>query len=176
MTFAPEVRPVWLLDVDGVLNAARPGWDEVPGQGKAFVDGTCYRLRWAPPLTRRITALHHSGAVEIRWATTWVDHITQVERLLRLPKLPTAFIGLDPDEVDPTELKVCAALDVVELERRPLIWTDDDAIPGTGPLLDRLQAAGVPVLLLAPGSRIGLQPEDLDVIDDFLTELTAMAS
>ena len=176
VTFAPEVRPVWLLDVDGVLNAARPGWGESPGQGKAFVGGTCYRLRWAPPLTRRIAALHHGGAVEIRWATTWVDHITQVERLLRLPQLPTAFLGLDPDEIDPSEVKVRAALDVVERERRPLIWTDDDAIPGDGPLLDRLQAAGVPVLLLDPGSRTGLQPDDLIVIEDFLAELTAMAS
>jgi hypothetical protein len=173
----PDPRPVWLLDVDGVLNAARPGWDEDHEQGQAFVHGTCYRLRWAPPLARRIAALHHSGGVEVRWATTWVDHIQQVERLLRLPRLATAFDGLDVVDAEAAvERKVEAALRVVEVERRPLIWTDDDAIPRTGPILDRLDDAGVPFLLVAPGSRHGLQPEDLTAIDDFLAELTELAS
>lgn len=178
---ASPARPVWLLDVDGVLNAARPGWDEAFDQGQAFVDGASYRLRWAPPLTRRIGALALSGAVELRWATTWVDHIMQVERLLRLPQIDPAFHGLtDHHDVDQTaELKLRAALDVVEVERRPLIWTDDDAIPVHGPELERLLGAGPPVLLLAPGSGHGLQPEDLTAIDDFLVELdelTEMAS
>jgi hypothetical protein len=176
VNFAPEPRPVWLLDVDGVLNAARPGWDETPAQGQAFVDGVRYRLRWAPGLTRRIKALHRSGTVEVRWATTWVDHIAQVERLLRMPQLQTAFTGLAEDGVDPADLKVRAALNVVEIERRPLIWTDDDAIPGHGPLRERLQAAGVPILLMSPGSGHGLQPDDLAAIDDFVSDLTDLAS
>jgi len=177
VTFTPDSRPVWLLDVDGVLNAARPGWGEDPGQGQAYVDGVAYLLRWAPGLARRVTALHTAGAVDVRWATTWVDHIRQVERLLQLPALSTAFRGLSgAGPVDPAELKLKAALDVVELEQRPLIWTDDDAIPGMGPLLERIHDAGVPVLLLAPHTRHGLQPEDLDQIDDFLAELTALAS
>jgi hypothetical protein len=176
VTYASEQRPVWLLDVDGVLNAARPGWGEDPDQGDAFVDGACYSLRWAPALTRWIGALTLSGAVEIRWATTWVDHIVQIERLLRLPRLETAFHGLQGEDDDPLARKVKAALDVVEVERRPLIWTDDDAIPEHGELLDRLLDGGVPVLLLSPGSRQGLQPDDLTAIDDFLAELTEMAS
>lgn len=168
---------MWLLDVDGVLNAARPGWDEPPGQGQAYVDGVAYLLRWSPALVRRIAAIHHGSGVEVRWATTWVDHILQVERLLRLPALATAFRGLGPTEaVDHVELKVQAALRVVEVEQRPLIWTDDDAIPALGEYRDRIMAAGVPVLLLEPHTRHGLQPEDLNQIDDFLSELTALAS
>ena len=177
MTFPPDCRPVWLLDVDGVLNAARPGWDEDPSQGQAYVDGVEYLLRWAPGLARRVTALSTTGTVEVRWATTWVDHILQVERLLRLPSLSTAFRGLSSDApVDPAALKLQAALNVVEVEQRPLIWTDDDAIPGMGPLLERIHDAGVPVLLLAPHTRHGLQPDDLDQIDDFVAQLTALAS
>lgn len=181
MTFPHDPRPVWLLDVDGVLNAARPGWDEPAGEGRAYVDGVAYLLRWAPALARRIEALHHTGGVEVRWATTWVDHILQVEHLLRLPALQTAFrvrelLEVDGD-VDPAALKLQAALHVVEVERRPLIWTDDDAIPLVGePERARIDAAGVPVLLRAPHPHEGLQPADLDAIDDFLAELTALAS
>lgn len=173
---AADPRPVWLLDVDGVLNATRPGWGEAPDQGEAFVNGACYSLRWAPALTRRIGALVVSGAVEVRWATTWVDHIMQVERLLRLPRIDTAFRGVTTDEDEAVERKLQAALDVVETERRPLIWTDDDAIPDSGEVLNRLLDGGVPVLLLSPSTGHGLQPDDLDAIDDFLAELTRKAS
>lgn len=176
VTFASDLGPVWLLDVDGVLNASRPGWGEVPDRGDAFVDGSRYSLRWAPSLTRRISAMALGGAVEVRWATTWVDHITQIERLLRLPKIETAFQGLNAPVDEAVARKVRAALDVVEVERRPLIWTDDDAIPDHGELLDRLLNGGVPVLLLSPGSRHGLQPEDLAAIDDFVAQFTEMAS
>lgn len=177
MTFAPDPRPVWLLDVDGVLNAAMPGWGETPDQGQAFVHGNRYLLRWAPTLARRIAALHHSGGVEVRWATTWVDHIAQVEQLLHLPPLTTAFGGVDVVDAEASVArKVAAALHVVEVEQRPLIWTDDDAIPDDGPALARIDAAGLPALLVAPSSRYGLQPEDLDAIDDFLAELTELAS
>ncbi len=169
---------MWLLDVDGVLNAARPGWGEAADQGPAFVGGIAYTLRWAPPLIQRIGSVLRSGAVEGRWATTWVDNIMQVERLLRLPPMQTAFRDLEcPEDARRTsELKLCAAFNVVEHERRPLIWTDDDAIPLGGPDRERLLAAGVPVLLLAPGSAHGLQPEDLADIDDFLATITEMAS
>lgn len=173
----PDRRPVWLLDVDGVLNAARPGWGDEVQQGQAFVDGAGYRLRWAPQLVRRITGLVYGGAVEVRWATTWVDHIVQVERLFRLPPLATAFQDLDPyDDPEHTcRVKLEAALAVVEGEGRPLIWTDDDAIPRSGPQRRRLREAGVPVLLLSPSSRHGLQPEDLEEIDDFVARFSLLA-
>lgn len=177
VTFTRDRRPVWLLDVDGVLNASRPGWAEPHVQGEAYVDGVTYLLRWAPELARRIDGIVGGGAVEVRWATTWVDHILQVERLLRLPSMRTAFrVGSDAD-LDPAELKLQAALHVVEVERRPLIWTDDDAIPGVEDILHRrIKDAGVPVLLLEPHTANGLQPEDVDEIDRFLARFTALAS
>jgi hypothetical protein len=60
-------RPVWLLDVDGVLNAARPGWGEAPRSGTAYSAGQPFSLRWAPALVARIRELHGRGVVEIRW-------------------------------------------------------------------------------------------------------------
>lgn len=165
----PADRPVWLLDVDGVVNARHPAWDQPYAQGHAFVDGVTYRLQWAPALTRYIKAVHKRRAAEVRWATTWVDHVHQVERLLRLPAFHTAFRGLGTSPaVSAPERKIDAALHVVEVERRPLIWTDDDAIPPAGEVRRRLEEAGVPVLLLAPDPFEGLTPRHLDVIDAFL--------
>jgi len=161
---------VWLLDVDGVLNAADPGWDGEPRQGRAVAYGVSYRVRWAPDLVGRIRQVHRSGTVEIRWATTWVDEIGEIERLLGLPRFPLAFSGLGTaPAVAAPGVKWRAALDVVEVERRPLVWTDD-AIPSLGRQLRRLGAGGLPVMLVAPDPFTGLQPEHLDAIEAFLRD------
>ncbi|MDQ1288640.1 MAG: hypothetical protein QG622_2206 [Actinomycetota bacterium] len=168
-TEIPANRPVWLLDVDGVVNARHPAWDQPYAQGHAFVDGVTYRLQWAPALTRFIKSVHKRRAAEVRWATTWVDHVHQVERLLRLPAFHTAFRGLGTSPaVGAPERKLEAALHVVEVERRPLIWTDDDAIPMAGEDRRRLEDAGVPMLLLAPDPFEGLTPAHLEAIEAFL--------
>ncbi|HET9653981.1 MAG TPA: hypothetical protein VFP72_01420 [Kineosporiaceae bacterium] len=70
--------------------------------------------------------------------------------------------------MSPTGAKYAAALHVVQTERRPLIWTDDEVIPDDGSTAVRcLQAAGQPVLLIRPRSNRGLQPEHLDRIQAF---------
>ena len=121
----------------------------------------------------RIREVSRRG-VEVRWATTWVDHIVQVERLMSLPKAPTAFTRIDvADPLAGVARKLQAALHVVERERRPLIWTDDDAVPLGGPERDRLESAGVPVLLVRPLFRHGLQPADLAAIEQFLDAVMA---
>jgi hypothetical protein len=174
---APADVPVWLLDVDGVVNARRPAWDQPFAQGNAFVDGVAYRLQWAPALTKYIKSVHRRQAAEIRWATTWVDHVNQVERLLRLPAFRTAFRGLGAaPSVGAPDRKVAAALTVVEIERRPLIWTDDDAIPIAGTQRRRLEEAGVPVLLLSPDPYEGLTPTHLERIDAFLAATVGHAA
>lgn len=158
--------PVWLLDVDGVINANRPGWSAPPNQGYAAASGTTWKMRWAPGLTAAIRTLALSGDVEIRWATSWVLYTDQLERLFRLPPLPVAFA--DDNDGYVTELKVAAALRVVEEEKRPLIWTDDDAIPHSGPERSRLESGEHPVLLLDPDWNRGLQPTHIDIIREFI--------
>jgi hypothetical protein len=161
--------PVWLLDVDGVLNASRPGWGGPPHQGNAQHGAQAFRMRWAPALIVAVSRLHHDRRVEIRWATTWVDEIAGIENLMRLPVFPVAFSGLpDSPQTKTPGLKIEAALKVVEDERRPLIWTDDDAIPISGEQRDRLDRSTAPTLLIAPDPHRGLQPTDLDAIKAFL--------
>lgn len=153
--------PVWLLDVDGVLNANRAGWGGPPTSRSIMAFDNSWRMRFAPALMAAIRDL--STVVEVRWATTWAGHIPDLSRVFALPEFAPAFAMPDgrPTQELIAPLKLTAALDVVESGRR-LIWTDDDAIPEAGPDRGRLDAAGA--LLIAPKPSRGLRPEHLDAI------------
>jgi hypothetical protein len=178
---APDT-PVWLLDVDGPINCTRPGWRAVPRRSSVrVVDGRELRLCWAPALIDRIRQIHAGGQVEIRWATSWIAPgvlrpvaVRELESLLRLPALPLAWPAptaeLPPGDV--LAAKVAAALAVVESGRR-LVWTDDDAIPATGPDRAVLDAAGA--LLIVPSPRRGLLSEHLDTIGGYVLDDRAAA-
>lgn len=159
--------PVWLLDVDGVINASRPGWGAAPHTAMIQAHGTLWKFRWAPALVDFIRETAVSGAAEVRWSTTWLPWARDVERAFRLPELSDGF---EPALVfgAAREAKLAAALAVIEIEKRPLIWTDDDAIPAFGPFREVLEGSGIPALLLAPKANRGLQPEHLDQIRAFL--------
>lgn len=157
--------PVWLLDVDGVVNVPRPGWGGAPRSGTAYADGYGYQMRWAPALVDRIRHLHSSGLVEVRWCTTWCAYADQLERLWQLPRLGRAFT--DPlNGRKAVEAKQAAARQVVSDGRR-LVWTDDSAVPLPGMRLHDELTAGGGVLLIRPSSRYGLRPGDLDAIEVF---------
>lgn len=163
------MTPIWLLDVDGVLNASRAGWSGPPRTGRAVADGHSYTIRWAPELVARITAVHEAGLVEVRWATTWVPWVDALAGLLGLPDFPTAWDPASGDvrHDDPSDVlyaKQDAAMSVVADGRR-LVWTDDDAIPFAGPVRDALDAAGA--LLIEPGPRGGLRSMHMDAIEAF---------
>lgn len=107
--------PVWLLDVDGVLNASKPGWGGPPR--KTNVAGLT--IRWAPPLVARIRTLHASGVVEVRWSTTWCgypDQLADLGTLFHLD-LESAF-GDRPMSKTWADLKVEAAMGVLTEGRR----------------------------------------------------------
>src|SRR3954462_7884189 len=71
-------RPILLLDVDGVLNAAK--WELAEGWQRGNFRG--FQLSWDPTVTARLRELHQSGRVEIQWLTTWT---TNADRLLAEP-------------------------------------------------------------------------------------------
>ena len=161
--------PVWLLDVDGVLNANRPGWGAAPR--RVFCAG--YKIRWAPALIDRIRDIHRAGLAEIRWSTTWNQNLfelTNLTRHLRMPDLERAFTDR-PMSKTWAELKAEAAVAVLESGRR-LVWTDDTeagVAPDFYPALAAAQADGR-ALLIAPRENKGLQSEHLDLIDVFCKE------
>lgn len=155
--------PVWLLDVDGVLNADYPAWDEEPARDSATANGYEYAMTWAPTLIEKIKQMHDSGLVEVRWSTTWVPFTHELERLFGLD-LKTAFPS---DEFSINRAKQGAALQVVDHERRPLIWTDDDVVPLVGTLRDYLDDHEIPTLLIKPSFSQGLTPTHIDQIAAF---------
>jgi hypothetical protein len=161
-------KPVWLLDVDGVINAIKPGWGAAPSRALVWsaADQTSYLLRWAPTLVDRIRALVLTGKAEVRWCTTWCPEAERLEALWHLPELDRS-LDADPMPRGPQcwPLKQEAARAVLAAGHR-LIWTDDEALPPEGPERDDLTANGR-ALLIAPRAARGLQPADLDLIEKF---------
>lgn len=158
--------PVWLLDIDGVINGSprEAGWGGPPSKVKAG-----FPVYYEPRLIDRIRAVHMSGRAEVRWCTTWCgwpDQLKHLGALLDLD-LSSAF-GDRPASKTWADLKVEAALDVLR-EGRRLIWTDDSEVSAACdlfPLLARAEFEGR-ALLIEPVSERGLRPEHLDSIEAF---------
>lgn len=166
-TDADEAPPIWLLDVDGVINASKAGWSARPRRADLFDGRQSRRIWWSPALIERIGALHRGGRAEVRWCTTWCPWADLLERALRLPTLTRAFADEIPSGPAGDERKLAAARQVLADGRR-LVWTDDTAIPASGPERDALTEAGRS-LLIAPSPRRGLRPEHMASIEVFAT-------
>lgn len=92
-TVAPELPPLVLLDIDGVLNAFERDEDSLDGweRGYATSDGTSWSITYCPEVVAALRELHESGAVEIQWLTTWGhDANGDLRELLEMPKLVVA--------------------------------------------------------------------------------------
>lgn len=165
--------PILLLDVDGVLNAARRDLPEdwCRGTFNGFV------LSWNPTVTARLRALHESGRVAIQWLTTWAEN---ADRLLAEPMgLPRGLVVHARPDAEATgslgswsglagwwKLDLARAAAEAEPDRR-IVWIDDDlaqAADDTGAWL----AAHPHVLVVAPDLFLGLTHEELDAIEAWL--------
>lgn len=186
------MRPLVLLDVDGVLNAVGPltgdpaqGWDDWQ-TGRACALGRAWPIRWSPGLVARVLAWRERG--EVSWLTTWGHEANRgLAPLLGLPQLPVAGTADDPEgtatsaagdtlasvtPAAPDELtgrwwKFDVVRRVLRAEPdRPLVWLDDDlgAVPGVA----AWTRAHATCLLLAPDRREGLTPGDADAVEAFL--------
>ena len=160
---------VWLLDVDGVINANKPGWGGPPRRATACSEGTGFVPRWAPALLDRIRTLDRTGMVDIRWSTTWCTDTDELHRLFRIGPFQPAFRDR-PANKTWAELKVEAALQILDDGRR-LIWTDDAEVDVARRLYPQLAEAEAEAcgraLLIAPKPNRGLQPEHMDQIEAF---------
>ena len=165
--------PILLLDVDGVLNAARvelpEGWKR--GTFNGFV------LSWDPTVTARLREWHESGRVEIQWLTTWT---TDADRLLAEPMgLPRGLKVHDREDAAPTGFlgrlggisgwwKLAAARAVAEAEPdRRIVWIDDDLAEQAADTGEWL-AANPHVLVIAPDLYEGLTHAQLDEVEAWL--------
>ena len=178
-------RPVWLLDVDGVLNAVtaepdRSVWSQWR-TGRATARRSSWVITWAPGVVDRIDRLHRAGVVTVCWLTTWEDAANRsLGPLLGLPTLtvagraaevgddagPHGFLGLRAAARD-RWWKLAAARRFLDPQpHRALVWTDDDLVwePDAREWAERRPS---PTLLIAPATGVGLTPKHLDVIERF---------
>jgi hypothetical protein len=181
---SPSEPPVWLLDIDGVVNALapmtsplpcwpEPDWvrrvvrAEVPDRGELS-----FPIQAARPVLEFIARVHTSGTADVRWHSTWKEAArTALAPALGLPT--TIEVALAPEwaEAAPMWWKIPAARQVAEAGRR-LVWTDDqldeyrnDAL--SAPELTALDGWNG-ALLLSPDPDPGLAAEDLRRIAAFL--------
>src|SRR3954447_2233066 len=165
--------PILLLDVDGVLNAARV--DLPDGWKRGMFNG--YVLSWDPTVTKRLRELHESGRVEIQWLTTWT---TAAARLLAEPmglprglktharagSAPTGFLGRLGGRSGWWELDLAREAAEAEPDRR-IVWIDDDLAQQAAETGEWL-AAHPHVLVVAPDLVAGLTHKQLDEIEAWL--------
>lgn len=135
--------PVLLLDVDGVVNALSKKIPQGIWPNGSWITGTAQdtEKREFPMLIARqvvefINELHSSGVAEVRWHTTWQWAARNVAELAGFG----TFEVTEAPEFDnyrtfqkqailagrPTWWKLPAAERVVQVEKRDLIWVDDD--------------------------------------------------
>lgn len=184
-------RPVWLLDVDGVVNAISQKPDGAVWPKKEWVTctGRTGNAEWpilaAQPVLDFIAAVHTSGRAEVRWHTTWQHDALALAELLRLPE----FGVQDCPEFYPERQlaggaaavavrncwwKLPAAERVLGEEGRPVIWTDDDINREIGWRgRDRTLRTLGPILTISPPQHVGLTPRHLRQVDDFIDHLRA---
>jgi len=165
--------PILLLDVDGVLNAARmdlpEGWRR--GIFNEFV------LSWDPTVTARLRELHESGRVEIQWLTTWTENADLLlaepmglPRGLRVHARPgvesTGFSGQRRGVSGWWKLSI--AMEVAQAEPgRRIVWIDDDLADQAEDTSEWLAAHG-DVLVVAPDFTTGLTHAELDRVEAWL--------
>ncbi|MEV6527482.1 hypothetical protein AB0M43_36710 [Longispora sp. NPDC051575] len=178
--------PVWLLDIDGVVNAigSRPDRSTWPSWRQLDADcrGETWPILCAEPVLEFLRRVHDAGAAEVRWHTTWQDEALMLGELLDLPSFKVqpcpeydngeAVGGARP--VGASWWKLPAAERVVGVEGRDLVWTDDDAqwelkthrpiMDNPGPFTRVLNQ----VLVISPHQRLGLSRKHLRRIAEFL--------
>lgn len=153
-------RPIWFLDIDGVINALDPR----PGllATTAETAGREWPIHYSPEVVDFINLCHRSGVVEVRWLTTWEqDAHRSLAPAVGLDAFPAYNI---PDEDSPSDWwKADIVARVRAEEGRPFIWTDDDLT--SAEVSDPAYSCN---LLIAPLTETGLTSDHLRAVSDFL--------
>lgn len=164
------MKPLILLDVDGVLNAVCSGKtpDNEFGDFQEARVGLFGGLiiTYSPEMGRRLAALD----ADIHWLTTWKtwanEHIAPLFAWAPFPVVP---------DIDPMEKrgwwKASGARAVLEADPRPFVWIDDDlyySVQDDPSIMDWIDALKVPRLLLTPSTERGILPAQMEMVEEFV--------
>ena len=170
-------RPVWLLDIDGVVNALARGpvagsWPadqwvqhvvpaDIPGSGRMVLP-----IFVARPVLDFVARVVETGAAEVIWHSTWREAaVSDLAPVLGLPAhADLARAGMDAASRAHL-VEAPGGARVIESGRR-LVWTDDDIAVVPEQVGDL--AARPDTLLISPDPYTGLTPADLAAIADFI--------
>lgn len=156
-------KPLWFLDVDGVINAFSHQQQYraimVPAAGREW------KIRYNTKVIESITDL--SEKIDIWWCTTWMDEAaTNLAPRLGLPEFPVV------EPIKPHEMSVIGTswwkywrvFDSIP-QGRKIVWTDDDI-----PNLMLWELNNYPnVLAIRPNFRTGLTLNELNQISSFIS-------
>lgn len=170
------MKPLWLLDIDGVINAVPRGnqlpdaWPAGSWNRKDVTNsGGTWPILAADAVLDFITEVHETGLAEIRWHTSWQEEALDFGDAFLLPdfqvqECPEAVRNYYPDWWKLPAVKR-------ELNKdtgRDLLWTDDE-ITYKIQARYRKDLEKLPgVKLICPNTETGLTPVDLDDIRKFL--------
>jgi hypothetical protein len=166
--------PLLLLDVDGVINAFPPRGATLDPWGGEWRRTTVrgYPITTAEKCLAELRSLHETGAVDIRWLTTWEskDWYRELATALDLPDWPVYA----RQHRAPGWWKFHAVANL-DAPPRPLVWLDDDL--AAWPEARRWCAAReLRVLGIAPSDRTGLTPENFDEVRRFIKRAALYAA
>ena len=155
---------VWLLDVDGVLNALALH----PAQGHRRFTACGYTITYDPTIVDRIHRMQDSRTVEVRWLTTWEDDANEyLVQQFGWPALALAGQRPFPDRLRWWKSELAQA--VYDAGHR-VVWTDDDldysVRNGDASWVESADPARL--LMVTPDPRTGLTHAELDRIEAFL--------
>ncbi len=165
--------PVWLLDIDGVVNAGYRGDPPIDVWPEWIATSAHNERVWpinaAVPVLDFIRRVHDEHHAEIRWHTTWQEKAANVGSALGLPDFPVHPAPEFDGGMRSFEWwKLPGVWRVLDDEGRRLVWTDDDI----GTELRFAERAALEtrpeVLMVTPPSSTGLRPQDLERIAEFL--------
>lgn len=155
--------PIWLLDVDGVINAVSrtapatwDDWERLQARG--------YPILYSRTVVDTVARIHREGLAEVRWLTTWASHALPLAMSLGITE-EFVVAGAPPHREPVAWWKLPVARAVHEREARPVVWTDDDIAYSRE--AQEWAAARSDVLALAPRTELGLTREHLAEITAF---------
>lgn len=168
------VKPVWLLDVDGVINVVNrkelvAGSDLESGVA-LDPDQIGWKILWHTTIIDRINAL--SDVLDIHWLTTWKSHaqsqIAPLVGLNRFPVLPET--SPRPNNTVWWKRTQVAVWQNTAQYKRPLVWTDDELYDWAADTKwAQRQFPGS--LIIGPKEKVGLTHEHLDQIEAWVESL-----
>lgn len=162
------IKALWLMDVDGVLNAVGARPPRLAGHWTEWkrTRANAYSIQYSPQLIARVQGLVDEGLVEVQWLTTWWNEIGHLPftgwHHWTVANSKEEFL----DNIGGAWWKLPVAQRVYEPGRK-MVWTDDD-LRTDAEALDWVDANKPYVLDVAPQPTLGLTPEHLDTIERFL--------